>query len=143
MPRLARLTPDTAVGASHDLLSDLVARHGEVGDMAATMVEFGSASAGRIKRYEPEADRWLAERGSHLDLVLAPGAATLLSTGQAGEGSDVLMREHSIPAGRWPAGGAIDGPPINRRVQLGAAGAGAPAALSSGSKPALCWIATS
>ncbi|MEQ7126012.1 hypothetical protein ABN034_15980 [Actinopolymorpha sp. B11F2] len=48
---------------------------------ARSVVEFGSASAGRIERYEPEADRWLAERGSHLDLVLAPGAATLLSTG--------------------------------------------------------------
>ena len=33
MPRFSRLTPETAVGASRDLLGDLVERHGEVGDI--------------------------------------------------------------------------------------------------------------
>ncbi|MFJ1796263.1 carboxymuconolactone decarboxylase family protein [Kitasatospora griseola] len=37
MPRLSALTPDTAVGASRDLLADLVSRHGSIGDMVSTM----------------------------------------------------------------------------------------------------------
>ena len=37
MPRFTRLTPDTAVGASRELLGDLVSRHGTVGDMVSTM----------------------------------------------------------------------------------------------------------
>ncbi|NEK47359.1 alkylhydroperoxidase, partial [Rhizobium leguminosarum] len=37
MPRFSRLTPETAVGASRDLLGDLVERHGQVGDMVSTM----------------------------------------------------------------------------------------------------------
>lgn len=37
MSRFARLTPATAVGASRDLLSDLVSRHGQIGDMVSTM----------------------------------------------------------------------------------------------------------
>ncbi|MET4095809.1 carboxymuconolactone decarboxylase family protein [Arthrobacter sp. UYCu712] len=37
MSRFARLTPATAVGASRDLLSDLVSRHGQVGDMVSLM----------------------------------------------------------------------------------------------------------
>ncbi|GAA3232353.1 carboxymuconolactone decarboxylase family protein [Oerskovia jenensis] len=37
MPRLSRLTPETAVGASKDLLAELVDRHGTVGDMVSTM----------------------------------------------------------------------------------------------------------
>lgn len=37
MPRLTGLTPDTAVGASRDLLADPVSRHGQLGDMVSTM----------------------------------------------------------------------------------------------------------
>ncbi len=37
MSRLASLTPTTAVGASKDLLAELVNRHGQVGDMVAAM----------------------------------------------------------------------------------------------------------
>ncbi|WP_233197149.1 hypothetical protein [Cryobacterium sp. N21] len=37
MPRLPRLTPATAVGASRDLLGELVDRHGQVGAMVSTM----------------------------------------------------------------------------------------------------------
>lgn len=37
MSRFAPLTPSTAVGASRDLLSDLVSRHGQVGDMVSMM----------------------------------------------------------------------------------------------------------
>ena len=37
MPRFDRLSPQTAVGASRELLGDLVERHGTVGDMVSTM----------------------------------------------------------------------------------------------------------
>jgi len=44
MPRLTRLTPDTAVGASRDLLADLVSRHGRIGDMVSTMAHSPAVS---------------------------------------------------------------------------------------------------
>lgn len=37
MTRFPSLTPDTAQGAARSLLGDLVARHGEIGAMVATM----------------------------------------------------------------------------------------------------------
>ncbi len=37
MSRLPLLTPQTAVGAARDMLGELVARHGQVGDMVRTM----------------------------------------------------------------------------------------------------------
>lgn len=37
MSRLDRLTSTAAVGASRDLLIELTARHGQVGDMVSTM----------------------------------------------------------------------------------------------------------
>lgn len=49
MPRLTRLTPDTAVGASRDLLADLVSRHGQVGDMVATMAHSPAVLSGYLQ----------------------------------------------------------------------------------------------
>ncbi|MFD5315861.1 carboxymuconolactone decarboxylase family protein [Streptomyces sp. NPDC127098] len=49
MPRLTRLTPDTAVGASRDLLADLVARHGRIGDMVATMAHSPAVLGGYLQ----------------------------------------------------------------------------------------------
>lgn len=49
MPRLARLTPDTAVGASRDLLSDLVSRHGQIGDMVSTMAHSPAVLGGYLQ----------------------------------------------------------------------------------------------
>lgn len=49
MPRLARLTPQTAVGASRDLLSDLVSRHGQVGDMVSTMAHSPAVLSGYLQ----------------------------------------------------------------------------------------------
>lgn len=49
MPRLARLTPETASGASRDLLGDLVERHGEVGDMVATMAHSPAVLGGYLQ----------------------------------------------------------------------------------------------
>ncbi|MDI3404155.1 carboxymuconolactone decarboxylase family protein [Streptomyces cavernicola] len=49
MPRLTRLTPDTAVGSSRDLLGDLVARHGEIGDMVSTMAHSPAVLGGYLQ----------------------------------------------------------------------------------------------
>ncbi|MFH9138661.1 carboxymuconolactone decarboxylase family protein [Streptomyces sp. NPDC017524] len=49
MPRLTRLTPDTAVGASRDLLAELVSRHGEVGDMVSTMAHSPAVLGGYLQ----------------------------------------------------------------------------------------------
>ncbi|MFH9818563.1 carboxymuconolactone decarboxylase family protein [Streptomyces sp. NPDC017230] len=49
MPRLTRLTPDRAVGASRDLLADLVSRHGQVGDMVATMAHSPAVLGGYLQ----------------------------------------------------------------------------------------------
>ncbi|MCX4967394.1 carboxymuconolactone decarboxylase family protein [Streptomyces sp. NBC_00654] len=49
MPRLTRLTPDTAVGASRDLLTELVSRHGGVGDMVSTMAHSPAVLGGYLQ----------------------------------------------------------------------------------------------
>ncbi|MFF0451599.1 carboxymuconolactone decarboxylase family protein [Streptomyces sp. NPDC004609] len=49
MPRLTRLTPETAVGASRDLLAELVSRHGRIGDMVATMAHSPAVLGGYLQ----------------------------------------------------------------------------------------------
>ncbi|EGE39626.1 alkylhydroperoxidase [Streptomyces sp. SID4928] len=49
MPRLTRLTPDTAVGASHDLLTELASRHGQLGDMVSTMAHSPAVLGGYLQ----------------------------------------------------------------------------------------------
>jgi hypothetical protein len=49
MPRFTRLTPATAVGASRDLLSDLVSRHGQVVDMVAMMAHSPAVLGGYLQ----------------------------------------------------------------------------------------------
>ncbi len=49
MPRLSRLTPETAIGASRDLLGDLVSRHGAVGDMVSTMAHSPAVLGGYLQ----------------------------------------------------------------------------------------------
>ena len=49
MSRLASLTPTTAVGASKDLLAELVNRHGEVGDMVAAMAHSPAVLGGYLQ----------------------------------------------------------------------------------------------
>lgn len=48
-PRLAALTPQTAVGASRDLLGDLVERHGQVGAMVSTMANSPAVLGGYLQ----------------------------------------------------------------------------------------------
>ncbi|WP_420179879.1 carboxymuconolactone decarboxylase family protein [Paenarthrobacter sp. TA1.8] len=49
MSRLTQLTPATAVGTSRDLLSDLVSRHGRVGDMVSTMAHSPAVLGGYLQ----------------------------------------------------------------------------------------------
>ncbi|WGW11183.1 carboxymuconolactone decarboxylase family protein [Saxibacter everestensis] len=49
MPRLSRLAPETAVGASRDLLGELVDRHGQVGDMVSTMAHSPAVLGGYLQ----------------------------------------------------------------------------------------------
>ncbi|MFW6598348.1 carboxymuconolactone decarboxylase family protein [Propionibacteriaceae bacterium Y2011] len=49
MPRFAPLTPETAVGASRELLGDLVERHGAVGDMVSTMAHSPAVLGGYLQ----------------------------------------------------------------------------------------------
>ncbi len=49
MSRLASLTPTTAVGASKDLLAELVNRHGQVGDMVAAMAHSPAVLGGYLQ----------------------------------------------------------------------------------------------
>ncbi|MFE4670523.1 carboxymuconolactone decarboxylase family protein [Streptomyces sp. NPDC056716] len=49
MPRLTRLTPDTAVGASRDLLTELASRHGQLGDMVSTMAHSPAVLGGYLQ----------------------------------------------------------------------------------------------
>lgn len=49
MTRFARLTPDTAVGASRELLGDLVEKHGTVGDMVSTMAHSPAVLGGYLQ----------------------------------------------------------------------------------------------
>ncbi|MGV9313206.1 carboxymuconolactone decarboxylase family protein [Streptomyces sp. NPDC003691] len=49
MPRLTALTPETAVGASRDLLAELVSRHGRIGDMVSTMAHSPAVLGGYLQ----------------------------------------------------------------------------------------------
>lgn len=66
MPRLRPLTPESARGKSQELLGDLVARHGQVGEMVATMAHSPSVLAGYLDlsraMKRAKLDRRLSER---------------------------------------------------------------------------------
>ena len=49
MPRFSRLTPSSAVGASRELLGELVERHGTVGDMVSTMAHSPAVLGGYLQ----------------------------------------------------------------------------------------------
>ena len=49
MPRFSALTPASAVGASRELLGELVERHGTVGDMVSTMAHSPAVLGGYLQ----------------------------------------------------------------------------------------------
>lgn len=68
VPRLQSLTPESARGKSRELLGELVARHGQVGEMVATMAHSPSVLAGYLDlsraMKRAKLDRRLSERVS-------------------------------------------------------------------------------
>ena len=66
MSRLPLLTPQTAVGAARDMLGELVARHGPVGDMVRTMANSPSVLGGYLQlsrsMKRAKLDRGISER---------------------------------------------------------------------------------
>ena len=66
MIRLVALTPETARGAARDLLTDLVARHGQVGEMVRTMAHSPSVLGGYLQlsraMKRAKLDRTISER---------------------------------------------------------------------------------
>lgn len=48
-PRFSRLTPATAVGASKELLSELISRHGQAGDRISTMAHSPAVFSGYLQ----------------------------------------------------------------------------------------------
>lgn len=49
MTRLAALTPETATGAAREMLTDLVARNGQVGEMVRTMAHSPAVLGGHLQ----------------------------------------------------------------------------------------------
>jgi hypothetical protein len=49
MNRIPLLTPDTAVGAAREMLSELVGRHGQVGDMVRAMANSPAVLGGYLQ----------------------------------------------------------------------------------------------
>lgn len=66
MRRLSHLTPQTAVGASRDLLGELVDKHGQVGDMVSTMAHSPAVLGGYLQlsraMRRAKLDRKISER---------------------------------------------------------------------------------
>ena len=48
-PRFTRLTPQSAVGTSQQLLSELASRHGQIGDMVSTMAHSPAVLGGYLQ----------------------------------------------------------------------------------------------
>lgn len=84
MPRFAPLTPETAVGASRDLLGELVARHGNVGDMVATMAHSPAVLGGYLALTR-------ALRRTKLDRRLSELVSIAI---QAQQGCDLCLHSH-------------------------------------------------
>lgn len=65
-PRLTRLTPESANGASREMLSELVSRHGQVGDMVSTMAHSPAVLGGYLQlsraMKRAKLDRGISER---------------------------------------------------------------------------------
>ncbi|MDI9903708.1 carboxymuconolactone decarboxylase family protein [Rhodococcus sp. IEGM 1409] len=103
MPRLASLTPATAVGASKDLLTELVDRHGQVGDMVGTMAHSPAVLGGYLQlsraMKRAKLNRKISERIS-IAVQVQQGCAVCLEAHVAaahanGVESDEIERAHA------------------------------------------------
>jgi AhpD family alkylhydroperoxidase len=131
MPRLTRLTPDTAVGAARDLLGDLVTRHGQVGDMVATMAHSPAILGGYLQlsraMKSAKLDRKISERISIAIQVQQGCGLCLASHTDAARGFGVSDDE--IERAR---AGTSDDPAIAAIIQLGMQVYREPTAITDG-----------
>lgn len=88
MPRFTRLTPDTAVGASRELLGDLVSRHGTVGDMVSTMANSPAVLGGYLQLSKAMRRAKLARKTSELISIAV----------QAQQGCGLCLESHVAAA---------------------------------------------
>lgn len=83
MSRLPLLTPQTAVGAARDMLGELVARHGQVGDMVRTMANSPAVLGGYLQlsrsMKRAKLDRRISERIS-IAVQVRQGCETCLDS---------------------------------------------------------------
>ena len=84
MPRLSRLTPVTAVGASREMLGELVERHGAVGDMVSTMAHSPAVLGGYLQLSR-------ALRRAKLDRKISERVSIAVQTRQ---GCGLCLRSH-------------------------------------------------
>jgi len=87
-PRFPALTPQTAVGASRDLLGDLVERHGQVGAMVRTMAHSPAVLGGYLQLSRSMKRAKLDRRISELISVAL----------QVHQGCDVCLDAHESAA---------------------------------------------
>lgn len=66
MRRFATLTPETATGAARDLLGELTARHGQVGEMVSTMANSPAVLSGFLQLSRSMRRAKLSRRTSEL-----------------------------------------------------------------------------
>jgi AhpD family alkylhydroperoxidase len=118
MPRLTRLSPETAAGASRDLLGDLVSRHGQVGDMVATMAHSPAVLGGYLQLSRAirrvKLDRKISERISIA--VQAQQGCSLCLESHVGAARAIGVAEEEIE--RAHAGTSAD-PKIAAMIDLG------------------------
>lgn len=83
MSRLPLLTPQTAVGAARDMLGELVARHGQVGEMVRTMANSPAVLGGYLQlsrsMKRAKLDRRISERIS-IAVQVRQGCETCLDS---------------------------------------------------------------
>ena len=90
MPRFDRLTPATAVGTSKDLLADLIAKHGQIGDMTATMAVSPAVLSGYLQLSKAMRRTKLSRKTSERIWI----------AGQEQQGCGLCLQSH-VDAARW------------------------------------------
>lgn len=105
--RFGRLTPDHAVGKAAELLGKLVSRHGEVGDMVATMAHSPALLAGYLDSSRAMKRAKLDRRTSELVSIAVHarlGCDTCLAAHEAAA-ANIGVAEGDITAARHATSG--------------------------------------
>ncbi|PKY69763.1 alkylhydroperoxidase [Brevibacterium ravenspurgense] len=118
MRRLAPLAPSSAVGASRDLLGELVERHGTVGDMVSTMAHSPAVLGGYLQLSKAMRRAKLDRKISELvSIAVQSQQGCGMCLGSHIEAARSLgLSEDAIAAAR---AGTSDVPAIAAMIQLG------------------------